>query len=191
MEINHYGDTILGVVTAEAITEGRMVILTNHSVDVDWGSRTDLPGARLPDTAAEANRARYCITFAVDNRPTPIMEGAPSFTWALRRGGWDQAQTFPFSATIYLTHPSNQEGLTIASGSLALAFGEGIYTVPSGAYVYSAAVEVPGTQLSVANTADDGAADAGKLIEQAGAENTVAEVVRYHSDGHLTFKILH
>lgn len=190
MEINEYGDTILGVVANENMVEGRMVCLTNHGFNVDFGSRTDLPGAELPDTAAEANRARYIITWAVDNQPTPIVVGAPHYDWALRRG-WDQAQTFPFTATIYLTHPSNQEGLTIPSGNLCLAFGEGIYTVPSGNYVYSANVEIPGTQLSVANTNDDGAGSAGMLIEQAGAEVTVAEVIRYHSDGRLTFKILH
>lgn len=190
MEINHFGNTILGVIAAEDLPEGRMVCLTSHSFDNDFGSKTDLPGAELPDTEAEANRARYCITWAVDNRPTPLIEGMPRYNFALRQG-WDQAQSFPFTATIYLTHPSNQEGLVIPSGNGALAFGEGIYTIPSGAYVYSAAVAVPGCPLSVANTADDTLANAGKLKEQNATEVTVAETVRYHSDGHLTFKILH
>lgn len=188
MEINHVGDTILGVIANENLPEGRMVCLTSHSFTADFGSKTDLPGAELPDTEAEANRARYCITFAVDNRPTPLVLGAPSYTWALRRG-WDQSQTFPFTATVYLTHPSNQEGLTISSGDGCLAFGEGIYTVPSGAYIYNVTMETPGCPLSVANTADDGAGEAGKLKIVEGTEVAVAEVIRYFSDGHLMFKV--
>lgn len=190
MEINHYGDTILGVVPTEDIVEGRFVCLTSHSFDYDFGSKTDLPGCKLPDTQAEATRARYIITFAVDNRPTPIMDTIPSYTWALRQGGWDQAVNAPFAATVYLTHKSVQEGLTIPSGTASLAFGEGIYTLRSADYVYSAPLETPGCALSVCNDADDAAADSGKL--KASTTNPVAEVVRYNSStSKLTVKILH
>ncbi|GAG16445.1 unnamed protein product, partial [marine sediment metagenome] len=81
------------------------------------------------------------------------------------------------------------EGQTIPSGQGAVGFGdESILTVPSGAYVYSANVEVPGTYLEVANTNDDGAGEAGKLKE--GSTNPVAEVVRYNSTTYrLTFRI--
>lgn len=190
MEINHYGDTILGVVPTADVVEGRMVLLTSHSFSYDFGSRTDLPGAKVPATAAEAIRARYVITFAVDNRATPIYQPVPSFSYALRAGGWDQASNVPFSATVYLTQPGHQEGLTIPSGTPSLAFGEGIYTVPSGAYVYSADIETPGFPLTVADTATDGAGSAGKL--KADATSPVAEVVRFDSaTDKLTFKILH
>ncbi len=81
--------------------------------------------------------------------------------------------------------------MTIPSGEGSLAFGEGIYTVASGCYVYSAAVEIPGTQLEVCNDADDAAADAGKLKELS-AGTAVAEVYRFNDDNaKLTFKILH
>lgn len=190
MEINHYGDTILGVYSMEDIIEGRMVCLDKHSFDVDFGSETDVPGARLPDSSDDAARARYCMTFAVDNRETPIYKTIPSFTFALRQGGWDQAANLPMDVTVFMTHPGNQEGRTVYSGWAGLAFGEGIYTVPSGAYVYSAAVELPGTQLAVAYTDADGASDAGKL--KASTTNSVAEVVRFNtSNSRLTFKILH
>ncbi len=47
MEINHYGDTILGVVATEDIVEGRMVLLTNHSYSEDFGSMEELPGVNF------------------------------------------------------------------------------------------------------------------------------------------------
>jgi len=187
MEINHYGDTILGVVAAENIVEGRMVLLTSHSFSRNFGSQTDLPAVKLPDNSTEAVRARYCVTFAQDNRATPFYYPQPAFSYALRYG-FDRSANAPFSATVYLTHPNVQEGLTIPSGEDCLAFGEGIYTVPSGAYIYSAQLEIPGMPLVVANNGDDGAGQGGKL--KYGASNTVAEVIRLH-DSKLTFKILH
>lgn len=187
MEINHYGDFIVGGIAAADVVEGRMVLLTSHSFDNDFGSDTDLPGVKVPANATEAASARYVVTWAVDNRPTPLLETIPSMSFAIR-GGFDQAVNVPFSATVRLTHPSNQEGLTIPSGTKVLAFGEGMYTVPSGAYVYSAEVRTPGTPLAVANTNDDTAPEAGKL--KYSTTNPVAEVVRYHSDGHLTFRIV-
>lgn len=187
MELNDYGDTVLGVVVVDAIPEGRMICLTSHTESVNFGSMTDVPGAKLPTTAAEAARARYVIAFAQDNRSLPIYQPNPSYDWSLRDWGFDQAANSPFATTVYLTHPGNMLGQTIPSGSLAVAYGEGRYTVPSGAYVYAADVEIPGTQLEVEYTAP---ADLGKLtVLAAGA--VVAEVIQYHSDGRLTFKILH
>lgn len=189
MEINHYGDTILGAVATEDIVEGRMVLLTSHSHTRNFGSQADLPGVKLPDNSTEAVHARYCVTFAQDNRATPIYQPHPAYSYALRYG-FDQAANAPFSASVYLTHPNVQEGLTIPSGEDLVAFGEGIYTVPSGAYVYSAEVEIPGMPLAVSNTGDHGAADAGKL--RYSQTNPVAEVYRFNTtNSRLTFKILH
>jgi hypothetical protein len=189
MEINHYGDTILGTVPQEDIVEGRMVCLIANVHSRNYGSQTDLPGVKRPDTRVEAARSRYIIAFEQDNRSLPLYQPQPHFDWALRYG-WDQAANAPFSATVYLTHPGQQECLTIPSGQGALAFGEGIYTVASGCYIYSAAVEIPGTQLEVANDADDSEADSGKLKELSQG-TVVAEVVQFHDDARLTFKILH
>jgi len=187
MEINHYGDTILGVVPTEDIVEGRMVLLTSHTFSYDFGSREDLPGVKLPDDGTEAARARYCLTWAQDNRSLPLYQPHPSFAYALRYG-FDQDANAPFSATVYITKPGQQEGVTIPSGQPSAAFGEGIYTVPSGAYVYSAEVEVPGNPLAVANTNDDSADDAGKL--KYSATNPVAEVYGFDAtNSRLTFKL--
>lgn len=185
MEINKYFD-ITGAVTAEAIVAGRMCVLDTHSQSHDFGSRTDLPAVRLPNNATDANRARYCVTFAVDNSVPPLYEPYPGFTFALRQG-FDQAENVPFTAAVHLTAPSMKEGLTVPSGALALAFGPGVYTVPSGAFVYSSDLE-PGAFLEVLNSDDDGAASAGKLSYTGSA--SFAQVERFNSaDYTLTFRI--
>jgi hypothetical protein len=189
MEINKYRE-IVGVVTTEAIPEGRMVTMVASSETHNFGSREDLPGVKLPDTQAEAAKAHYVIAFAVDNTKPPIYEPMPAFDWALREG-WDQSANVPFNADVHMTQPSMTIGQTIPSGRLALAFGPGVYTVPSGSYTYSAGIEVPGAWLEVANDAEDSAADAGKLMEDTdGSEGKFAQVERYDSsDGSLTFRI--
>lgn len=193
MEINKYTD-ITGVVTAQAIVEGRMVLLVANdeganSVDYDFGSRVDLPGARLPVSDAEAQKAHYVITFAVDNATPPLYEPYPAFSYALR-GGWEQASNVPFDAAVHMTPQSMRIGLTIPSGVPALAFGPGVFTVPSGNYIYSANMQVPGTWLEVLNSGDDGAS-AGMLSEDAsGAKGKFAQVERFTvADWSLTFRI--
>lgn len=184
MEINKYVD-IEGVVTTEAIVEGRMVLFTSHSQSHDFGSRTDLKGVKLPDTSAEAARAKYVVAFAVDNSQLPLYQPTPSYSYALRYG-FDKVANVPFTAKVYLTHPGNMVGQEIPSGSLALAFAGGVYTVPSGSFIYNANL-TPGAYLVVANTADDGADSAGKLKYSASAG--VAIVEKYNSDdASLTFR---
>lgn len=189
MEINRFND-VLGVVTTENIPEGRFVLLTSHSFSEDFGSLEDLPGVKLPDTAEEAKRAVFCLTFKVDNRPTPIVEKYPSFTFA-ERGGFSEDANAPFSATIYLTPPGNQEGLTIPSGVSALAYTDGTFTLPSGSYVYSSDIIVPGAALIVADTASDSANDAGKVKYTASmAAGVIGKTERYDSTtGKLTVRV--
>lgn len=188
-EINHYGDTLLGVVAQEDIVEGRMCLLTTNTFSRNYGSQTDLPGVKLPDNSTESARAFYCVLFEQDNRSLPIYQPHPKINWALRYG-FDKAENAPFNAQVYITHPGVQTGRTIPSGSGCVAFGdEAILTVVSGAYLYSANLETPGATLVVANTADDSAADAGKL--KYGTSNPVARVHRYDSaTGNLMFRIV-
>jgi hypothetical protein len=191
MEINKYTD-IMGAVTGEAIPEGRMVIMTSHSQSHDFGSRVDLPAVRLPADATEALRARFCITWPVNNAnaegPIKMFIPTPSFAWALRRGGWDQAANVPFNADVYLTYPGHQEGVVIPSGWLALAFDRGVFTVPSGHFVYSANL-LTGAPLEVLNKADDGVANAGLLAYN--AAGTIAVVERFDLNAYsLTFRTL-
>lgn len=189
MEINDY-KSIMGVVSTEAIVEGRMVLLTSSSETYDFGSREDLPGVKLPDSAAEAAKARYCVAFAVDNTEPPIYEPYPTIGTFGLRWGFESAANVPFDAKVRLTAPSMQVSQTIPSGSLALVFGGGsILTVPSGQYVYSASL-VPGAFLAVTDPVSDAAEDAGKLKYSASA--TFAEVLELDSSTlDLTFKILY
>jgi len=186
MEIRKYQD-IMGVVAAEDIVEGRMVLLTPSSDTYDFGSRTDLPGVKLPDNSTEAGEAKYVSGFAVDNRSLPIYQPVPAFTYALRQG-FDQAANVPFSATVYLTHPGNMSSpQTIPSGEPALAFAGGVFTVPSGSFIYSASLAA-GAYLVAANTSDDGADSSGKLKYSATAG--IGKVIQYNSTANeLTFRI--
>jgi hypothetical protein len=189
MEINQQQDEIIGVVTTADVVEGKMGLLTSHIYSYDWGSQTDLPGFKVPATAEEANRANFVITWAVDNREFPLYQPVPSYTWALRQG-FDKVQSIPFSASVYLTPPGNQESLTIPSGTPSLAFGEGIYTVPAVCYIYNAAFLTPGTLVQVANTAEDGA-DAGKVKTLAAdSVRRIGRVIHFNAtNSRLTFQI--
>lgn len=187
MEINAF-ENVIGVVPTADTVEGRFVVLTSHSHSIDFGSQTDLPGAKIPATAEEAKRAKFVLTWAVDNRPVPIIQSYPTMDFALR-GGFDQTANAPFSATVHLTHPGNKEGLTIPSGVNALAFSEGTFTVPSGCYIYNAGLINPGASLIIANTATD-TTDAGKL-KYASAEvvGVLFETYSYDSStGSLTVR---
>lgn len=184
MKINKYQD-IRGVVLKENVTEGRLVLIDEHSQSHNYGSREELPAVRVPANSTEAPRAKYMLTHAVDNTEAPFYDPMPAFQFALRQG-FDQAQNVPFQAYVHMTPKSLKEGQVIASGSLALGFAAGVYTLPSGHYVDNASI-VPGAYLIAANTNDD-TTDAGKPKYSATA--TPIEVVyKDPSTGELTLRI--
>jgi hypothetical protein len=189
MEINEFED-VLGVIPTEDIVEGRFVLLCAQGFTYDFGSLEDLPGVKLPDNIVESCKARFILTWKVDNRPTPIY-AVPSYPFAMR-GGWNQAPNAPFSTTVYLTHPGNQNCLTIASGVSSLAYTEGTFTVYSGCYIDSPQIRVVGANVAIANTADDSAPEAG-MPKYGGAGPglaSIAETYRYDSTpGALTIRI--
>ncbi len=188
MEINDFDD-VLGVVPTQDIVEGRFVTLCAHTFSNDFGSDTDLPGVKLPANAAEAARAKFCLTWKVDNRATPIY-AVPSMNFA-ERGGWSQAANAPFSTTVYLTHQGQQEGLTIPSGTTSLAYTDGTFTLPSGAYIYSSNIIVPGATLRIHQANEGNAADAGKPMYDADMDiQIVAETRAYDATtGALTIRV--
>jgi hypothetical protein len=188
MEINRFED-VLGVMLTADTVEGRFVCLTSHTFSNDFGSDVDLPGAKVPATAEEAKRAAYCVTWKVDNRPTPIY-AVPQMAFA-ERGGWNQAANAPFSTTMYLTHPGNQDGLTIPSGVSALAYTDGEFTLPSGGYIYNSALVNPGALIMIADTSTDGAPSAGKPKYTAtNAVGVIGETRYYNSTtGALTIRV--
>lgn len=192
MEINKYTD-IIGVVACGDVVEGRMVILTSHASSYDFGSRADLYGVRVPADSTEATKAKYIVTWPVSNSQVTddikMLVPMPSYNWSLRPGGFDQAGNVPFTSKIYLTYPGNQNGVTIPSGYMALAFDRGVFTVPSGAFVFAAGIMAAGAPLEVLNTNDDTYAQAGKLAYN--SAGTIAVVERFNSeDGSLTFRTL-
>ena len=188
VEINKFSD-IIGVVATQNIPEGRMVLLTTHSFNYNYGSKTDLAGIKLPANATEAAKALYVAVFAQDNRSLPIFQPMPSYPFNLRSGWGVGVDNVPITgSTIYLTHPGNMKGQTIPSGSVTSAHAGGVYTVPSGAFVYSSELLVPGTWLLSSNTADH-TTDTGKLRYNATATHIVVE--RYNSTTkELTFRTL-
>lgn len=188
VELNKIND-IIGAVAQEAIVEGRMVLLIKNNITHNFGGWSDLPGVKLPDTDAEALQAKYVAVFAQDSRPTPLFQNLPNYTYQLRDGwgtGSDNASPLS-SQTVYLAHPNSMTGQTIPSGDRLALHAGGTYTVPSGAYVYNASLEIPGAKLEVLNASDDGAGSAGKLAYN--ASGTIAIVERYNStNGELTFR---
>lgn len=197
MQINKVSD-VTGVITTEDTIEGRMVLLTSnpgYTQDIGpvndlTGRLQDVPGVKLPDTLEEAARATYVITWTVEQRQPPII-GWPAYGYALRQG-FDQAGNCPVTGrTIYITWPGYQDSMTIPSGYYALGYNccGGEYTVPSGHYVYSANVRVPGTRLRACDAATDGAEDAGRLAEVVSGSTPVAEVSRFNATTfELTFR---
>lgn len=193
MEINKYTD-IIGVIACGDVVEGRMVILTSHSSSYDFGSRSDLFGARVPANPAEAAKAKYIITWPVSNSQVTddikMLVPMPSYNWSLRPGAFDQTGNVPFTSKIYLTYPGNQNGVVIPSGYQALAFDRGVFTVPSGGFTFSASIMAAGAPLRVKDVATDTLAEAGKLVYDA-ASGIFAVVERFNSDdGSLTFRTL-
>ncbi len=192
MEINKYTD-IIGVVVTSDIVEGRMVVLTSHGSSYGFGSRADLFGVKLPANDTEAQKAKYIVSWPVNNAQVTddikMLVPMPSYNWSLRQGAFEQAGNVPFTSKIYLTYPGNQNGVTIPSGYLALAFDKGVFTVYSGGFVFAAGIMAAGAPLEVLNIADDTAGQAGKLAYN--SAGTIAIVERFNSeDGSLTFRTL-
>lgn len=188
MEINGFNE-VIGVIPQADIVEGRFGLLTTNAHSYDFGSRADLPGFKVPATADEAEQARYIITWAVENRKPPFYQPMPAYTWALRQG-WEQSSNLPMtSTTIYTTYPGHQNSMTIPSGTPALAYGDGTYTIPSGQYIYAAGLRNPGANVIIANTAED-TTDAGKPKYQAAYDDRVIGRVLYFNTSNAALTII-
>jgi hypothetical protein len=161
MQINEFDD-VMGVIPTEDIVEGRFVLLTEHNFSHDFGSQEDLVGVKLPDTADEATRCKFIITWAVTNVSTPIYMPQPSLDQGARRGGWSESANTPIdNSTIYLTYPGYTDCQTIPSGTPSLVYTEGTFTIPYGCYVADADIIKPGAGIKIADTNSDSALVAG------------------------------
>ena len=188
-EIRKFTD-IIGVVLTRDIVDGRVGLIvdagtTGTSPYSNYGLRGDLPGVKLPTTSAEGLLARYVIKWAKDNRPTPLYYPMPYYSWVVRNQGFETGQSSPdgrnlpmTSTTVYLVHPQVQEGITIPSGELGLAYAGGVFTFYSGELVDSTNL-VPGAPVGIEATT--GGADQGK--PQYDASGVFGVVEQYDSTG--------
>ncbi len=169
MEIHKYTDIIGRTINLD-IYEGRMACLT-------------AVGAKLPTSAGEAALAKYVVAWPVDNREMPIYKTYPSYSWALRYG-FDRARNTPFAATVMLTYPGLESTpQEIPSGTGALLYDKGEFTVTSGNWIYDITI-VGGVELEVYSSAG---ADRGKLtkLDQGTA---VAIATNVDTDENLRFR---
>jgi hypothetical protein len=189
MEINKFTD-IRGVVANVDIAEGRMCVIAANafSSGYNFGSRTDLPGVQFPANAADASNAKFVVTWRVPDQSLPMYLPEPSVPWSLRRG-FDRTANLPLTgATVYLTWPGQQHGVTIPSGQICLAFGGGVFTFPSGSYVGSSNIQAAGAPVSVVSMLG-AAANIGKPYYS--TSGIVGYVERYDSsNGDLEIRTL-
>lgn len=175
MEINKMSD-VRGVVASSDIPEGSFCFILPNVT----GSYTDLPAVRVPWNTTEAAMARYVITWPVPYQEMPMYIPSPAIAggFALRYG-FDKATNLPLtSTTVHLTWPGNKDGVTIPSGFLALAFGQGVFTIPSGMWVFNASLIQAGASFTVSDkTTDSTIAASGKV--KYSATNVVGYVERY------------
>jgi len=187
MRFRKIADSI-GAVAVGDIVEGRMCIIVDHSQTLNYGSREDLVGARVPATANESLEALYLAAFSVTQQEPPIYVNYPANPGNLR-GGFAGTSNLPFNADVYTTAPSMLQGRTIPSGSLVALHAGGTYTVTSGNYIYHATNLVPGARLNVQDTSTNDAASAGKLEYHSTAAGGMATVIHHDTTKReLTFR---
>jgi hypothetical protein len=149
MEIRLQG-TALPCVAREDILAGLAVkIVPALSTSVLGGSAGPDPrmqnslfyvvqGAVLP--GADDAEARYVAAFRVYNEKPPLYEELPvldigdSTVPYTQREFRELNENLPADVTLRMVPPRLKEAETIPSGTLMLAYDDGIYTVPSGCY---------------------------------------------------------
>lgn len=187
MEINVFGQ-VLGAVAQEDLHVGRFVVLVPNVHSRTFGSLEDLPGIKLPKTADEAALARGVVAWPPDNRKMPAIN-YPTHPFGLREGGFERPPQNALQAQVFLSSPSvASTPPIIPSGTAAMVVFEGIVTIPSGAYIDSAAIRQPGTPVEVEFTSPHfGKPKAAASMSQA----TVGVVHSYNAqDASLTIKLL-
>jgi len=186
MEIRIKG-TALPCVAQEDITAGLAVLLVSAS----GKSSPDVTiGAKLPLSSAEAARAYYVAEFAVSNTKPPIYESLPTLSttggqpYALREFP-EGSENLPSSVTLRMVDPRLKVEQTIPSGSLMLAYDEGVYTVTSGCFVDSASL-IPGAEVEVVATGSN----RGKWQLKSAGTKVATVLERDSTNVELTFRTI-
>lgn len=135
-------DYARGGVAGQAMVEGTPVKL------VAGGLHGELP-TLVPATAGETSNV-FILLAAVDNfsRPTDARLYTANWYTQDNRYGSDYADPIK-TTTVYETGMSTLWSPTIPSGALAVAKRGGTYAVPSGMFVDSANIRVPGAKIAV------------------------------------------
>ncbi len=181
MEVHKYTD-ILGMEVGQAVYEGRMVLIQPAG-----GTSPGTPIAVMPSDAAQAALARYVVAWPVDDRKAPIFQTYPQYSQALRYG-FEQATNLPHTTTLWYTWPGLQSHLPqqIPSGTGALLYDKGEYTVTSGHWVYGTDV-LPGTELEVeysgANQGQLKKLASGKAVAVATSVDQTYKTLRFRTYG--------
>src|SRR5688572_8539431 len=143
--VSRLSDVVRGGYASEDMQEGRAVRLTESG---SFSGRNELP-AFAPATAGTTTNV-FCLMAAVDDFPRPTKKSMYTTT-GLRFVNYDEGYSDPIrnDGDVYQVGMSVLWNPTIPSGALALGHRGGTYAVPSGAYVESANIRVPGNMIAV------------------------------------------
>lgn len=153
MEVRRF-HTSHGATCMALTVEGRLVVRVSNQASVGAGYGIGgatffgdqlQSGIRVPESQAEANRARFIVAFPVPNHLPPHYLPLPAYAWALRQG-FDRTGNLPMTPDIHMVWPGQKESQYIPSGWNVICYEGGTFTVPSGQWVYDSAI-LPGVEL--------------------------------------------
>lgn len=168
-------DVVKGGVVGESLKEGAPVKMTTS------GIHNDLPVLMKADQNAVKNV--YCLMAVPDQfeRPTDgDLYKAPWYTKLPRETGY--SEPVETGKTYYKVGKSLLRNPTLTSGELGQAHRGGTYAVPSGVFVDSANIRVPGNFIKVGAT---------NLWEYTATESEACGQVDWYdpADGYLYFTL--
>lgn len=136
-------DLVRGGVAGANLQEGLAVRLTQS------GLHADLPVFELANAGEVGNV--FILFAAVDNFERPTDAGMYTANWYTTENRFDNASyTDPIETrTVYKVGMSVLWNPTIPEGALAQGHRGGTYAVPSGAFVDSVNIRVPGNKIAV------------------------------------------
>lgn len=187
MEIRLMG-TAIPCVAQQDISTGYAIRIGTDNTGQSLSLGEVIAGSYLP-TSKRDIRCRYVAQFAVNNSAPPLYQSLPTLdetgnatTQAYTlRGFVSGSENLPASVTLRMVPPRFKNDVqTIPSGTLMLAYDEGIYTVTSGC--------LSGTSWSVGDYLAS-EADGRWYNDTTDAQYAVGICMEYNSTkGELTFK---
>jgi hypothetical protein len=142
--VSRLSDVVRGGVAGADMQEGRAVRLTQSGIV----GRNELPIFALATAGTTTNV--FCLMAAVDDFPRPT-KASMYTTTGLRYVDYNEGYSEPIrnDGDVYQVGMSVLWNPTIPSGALAQGHRGGTYAVPSGAFVDSSDIRVPGNMIAV------------------------------------------